>query len=215
MNGKYQEYLYAFMLTCSRSRAHEITFLNTQGRGELDCTFQHLMTMFELSSKQHYTTISRRVVYQVKSLIGVNFFCRRQPNLVTQNDLQMQILKYASSSSFMIKIAYREGEISLALASGSQTCFQDQKGIHIGTIMSFFFCTCVNTQSGKSHVQIEWLSSVTLIKMRLWISPIEVLNHGRSLQKWSLAYRMMSLNFAHPMFNIAKNHCKFKKKKNN
>jgi hypothetical protein len=54
------------------------------GKGTL---FALLVIMFKLSSKQHCTTISRRVVHQVKGLIGVNFFNVKQHNPVTQSNL--------------------------------------------------------------------------------------------------------------------------------
>ncbi len=48
---------------------------------------QHLMNMFEFSSKQHCTTNSRKVVIFDKDLIGMNFSYIEQPNLVTQGNL--------------------------------------------------------------------------------------------------------------------------------
>jgi hypothetical protein len=41
----------------------------------------------QASSKQHCNTISRRVVHQVKGMIGMNFYIK-QSNLVPQNNLQ-------------------------------------------------------------------------------------------------------------------------------
>jgi len=51
---------------------------------------QHLMNMFKLSSEQHCTTNSRKVVIFNKDLIGMNFSYIEQPNLVTQGNLEMQ-----------------------------------------------------------------------------------------------------------------------------
>ncbi len=99
-------------------------------------TFDDLI--FEFSSKQHCTTISRRVVHWVKGLIKASFFCIKKPNLMTRSNLQTQFWNMHQAQLSQLKSHTWKGTRSLAFVNESQTCFENQKGIHIGRIVSNF-----------------------------------------------------------------------------
>jgi len=74
----------------------------------------------------------------------MSFSCTKQPNLMTQNNLQMQFATIPLALPSQQESHTWKVMRSLILANGKHTCLKDQKVIHIGMIRSII-CIYVTT----------------------------------------------------------------------
>jgi len=141
---------------------------NNLGKGEFVHTLHLQMNMFKHSCNQHCITISRKVVHQVRGLIGMNFSFGKQPNLVTWNNLQMQFWNMHRAHISQQESHIWKGKRFLALADKSLTCLKDQKGIHINMIVLIFFAHISTPRLENRTCNVSGLL-LELIHMRAWI----------------------------------------------
>jgi len=122
-----------------------------------------------------FIIISRRVANQVMALTKVNFSCGGQPNLMTQNNLQMQFCNMHWVHHSQLESHTWKGINIFSSCKQKPNLLSRVKGIHINTIMLtprmendmcklsgllIVFTTMKLQMNGKLHVQIEWPSCI-------------------------------------------------------